>query len=102
MFDPDLIEKRKAEMEKKKQAAMARVKLPPLTGNHSKPGEQVSLDNLMSPDDAWLALMKESELVRNGHGIRSVKGKWEIFDLELYERRVDAVRRELLNAVWQK
>lgn len=100
MFDP---EERKKQMEKAKEQAMARIKIPPLTGNHSKPGETTATPDLHSANDRyWLHVFLSSEAIRNKHGVSTVEGKWKITDQKLFEAKVDETKRFILRPHWKK
>jgi len=102
MFDPELIEKRKAELERKKKEAAAKGKLPPLSGNHASQAESIPNSNLMDEDTLWLNYFLLSERTRNMCGVKTKEGKWEIVDRELFDKRVGELRKQLLKPYWKK
>jgi hypothetical protein len=100
MFDDEEFEKRKKNMERLKVQAMDKVRLPPLSGNHSTPSEQVYNAQLMTRDDAWLFYFINNEQTRIGHGVTTKDGKWVITDQAKFDRYVDTVKKDKLRAIW--
>ena len=100
MFDH---EDRKKKLELAKKQAMERIKIPPLTGNHSKAGEIVPLSQVVTSNDTyWLNVFLDSEQIRNRYGVTTVDGKWKITDQDLFNAKVDEAKRFLLRPHWKK
>jgi hypothetical protein len=101
MFDDEELERRKAMLLKKKNEAMDRVKLPPLTGNHSEPGKTVSMADLASENEMWLYNFTVSEPYRNRFGVKTMGKEWVIFDEKLFNQTVTGEKRDMLRKVWK-
>ncbi len=100
MFDPDDDDKA-AKMLRLKEEALAKSKLPPLGGRHSKsPAEQIPLGNLMLEPELWRYTLENFKLAQDNCGLETRKGIWVLVDKAKAESLKEPYKtflREFLN-----
>lgn len=97
MFDLDEVERRKAELELKKQQAKQKTQL----GNSNDNAEVISTAQILDRDDSFVHYFRADENMRNAYGVKTQNKKWVICDWDKFNK-VSEERREKLRPFWGK